>query len=54
MCPLAKGFSSLSYRSLHSISSDMVAGFPKRVTGEEEGIENPGKKLQSLATESQK
>jgi len=37
MCPLAKGFSSLSYRSLHSISSDMVAGFPKRVIGEEQG-----------------
>lgn len=37
MCPLAKGFSSWSYRCLHSISSDMVAGFPKRVIAEEEG-----------------
>lgn len=31
MCPLAKGFSFSSYRSLHRVSPDMVVDFPKRV-----------------------
>lgn len=58
MCPLAKGFSFSSYRSLHRVSPDMVVGFPKRVVrvggGERKerkekrwgrGGESPGEKL---------